>query len=242
MAAFDLPGPTFRHEKFAEYKIHREKAPQELYDQIPLVKEVLTAFGVPIYEKAGYEADDLIGTMATKAKNQKDLQTIIATGDLDALQLVDGKRVAIFTLRKGVSDTVVYDEDAVFTRYGLKPEQLNDYRGLKGDPSDNIPGVPGVGEKTASAIIQTFGNLENLYDAISNFQFPISNEDKKKIKPPLSEKLIKKLIEHKEKAFFSKELSAIVTDLDIDFTPEKSEWRNKADVSKIETECEDLGF
>ncbi|MEK7151363.1 MAG: 5'-3' exonuclease H3TH domain-containing protein, partial [Patescibacteria group bacterium] len=148
-AAFDLKGPTFRHEKFAEYKIHREKAPQELYDQIPLVKDVLKAFGIPIYTKEGYEADDLIGTLTIKAKAVQDTQVIITTGDLDALQLVDGKKVSVFTLRKGVNDTVIYDEDAVFERYGLKPESLNDYRGLKGDPSDNIPGVPGVGEKTA---------------------------------------------------------------------------------------------
>lgn len=250
-AAFDLKGPTFRHEKFAEYKAHREKAPQELYNQIPLVKEVVAAFGIPIYEKEGYEADDLIGTLTTRAKTQKDLQIIIATGDLDALQLVDGKKVVVFTLRKGVSDTVVYDEDAVFARYGLKPEQLNDYRGLKGDPSDNIPGVPGVGEKTSSELIKRFGSLDSLYQFLENpkFKLQISNKiTKSKIKKAgttgleISQKLVEKLIEHKEKAFFSKELSAIVTNLDTDFTPEKSEWRKKADISKIETAFRNLGF
>ncbi|MBI2669877.1 MAG: DNA polymerase I [Candidatus Yanofskybacteria bacterium] len=237
-AAFDLKGPTFRHEKFAEYKIHREKAPQELYSQIPLVKEVLAGFGVPIYEKEGYEADDLIGTLATKAKSQKDLQIIIATGDLDALQLVDGEKVAVFTLRKGVSDTVVYDQDAVFARYGLKPEQLNDYRGLKGDPSDNIPGVPGVGEKTAAELIKKFGNLDQLY------QFLEANKRQStKLKTAgISEKLAEKLIGNKEKAFSSRELSIIVTDLDIDFTMEKSSWRKNADISRIETAFRDLGF
>lgn len=233
VAAFDLKGPTFRHEKFADYKAHREKAPQELYDQIPLVKGVLAAFGIPIYEKEGYEADDLIGTLATKAKSEKDLQTIIATGDLDALQLVDGKKIAVFTLHKGVSDTVVYDEDAVFARYGLKPEQLNDYRGLKGDPSDNIPGVPGVGEKTAADLIQKFGSLEKLYEHL---------ESGKKNDKKISEKLAEKLLANKKKAFFSKELSTIVTNLDIDFTPEKSEWRKKTEISKIETTFRDLGF
>src|SRR3989344_5251422 len=234
-AAFDLPGPTFRHEKFAEYKIHREKAPQELYSQIPLVKEVLAAFGVPIYEKEGYEADDLIGTLATKAKSQKNLKIIIATGDLDALQLVDGKRVAVFTLRKGVSDTVVYDEDAVFARYGLKPEQLNDYRGLKGDPSDNIPGVPGVGEKTASELIKNFGSLGKLYEYLES-------EPKKDSKKEISEKLAEKLLTNKKQAFFSKKLSTIITDVDIDFSLEKADWRKNADVTKIETAFRDLGF
>ena len=238
VAAFDLKGPTFRHEKFAEYKAHREKAPQELYDQIPLVKDVLTAFGVPIYEKAGYEADDLIGTLATRAKAKKDLQTIIATGDLDALQLVDGGKVRVFTLRKGVSDTVIYDEAAVFERYGLKPEQLNDYRGLKGDPSDNIPGVPGVGEKTASDLIQKFGSLENLYQFLErNKQQPAELKT-----AGISEKMAEKLLEHKDKAFFSKELSAVVKDLDIDFTIDKSAWRENANISKIESAFRDLGF
>jgi len=196
-AAFDLAAPTFRHEEFAEYKAHREKAPEELHAQVPLVKQVLTAFGVPIYEKPGFEADDLIGALAEKAKRYKDpeveisnvsgkdkskshygagIQTIIMTGDLDTLQLVDDKKVVVFTLRKGVTDTVIYDEDEVFKRYGLKPRQLGDFKGLKGDPSDNIPGVPGVGEKTASALIQTFGSLESLYEKISNFQFPISKQ------------------------------------------------------------------
>ena len=239
-AAFDLKGPTFRHEKFAEYKIHRGKAPQELYTQIPLVKEVLTAFGVPIYEKEGYEADDLIGTLATKAKSQKNLKIIIATGDLDALQLVDGKRVAVFTLRKGVSDTVVYDQDAVFARYGLKPEQLNDYRGLKGDPSDNIPGVPGVGEKTASELIKRFGSLESLYQFLESSKSKIQKIETKKLE--ISEKLAEKLLENKDKAFSSRELSIIVTDLDIDFTMEKSAWRKNADISRIETAFWNLGF
>ncbi len=242
-AAFDLKGPTFRHEKFAEYKIHREKAPQELYNQIPLVKEVLSAFGVPIYEKEGYEADDLIGTLVTKAKSKKDTQIIIATGDLDALQLVDGQKVVVFTLRKGVSDTVVYDEDAVFARYGLKPEQLNDYRGLKGDPSDNIPGVPGVGEKTAADLIQKFGSLEGLYGYLEK-QEARSKKQAKNMdgEKEISEKLAEKLLADKDKAFFSKQLSTIITNLDIDFTPEKSEWRKKADFSKIETAFRDLGF
>ena len=165
-ATFDLAAPTFRHEEFAEYKIHREKAPDELHAQTPLIKEVLIAFGIPIYEKPGFEADDLIGTLTEKAKNPAladkgwaNVQVIIMTGDFDTLQLGDDKKVVVFSLRKGVTDTVIYDEDEVVKRYGLKPEQLNDFKGLKGDPSDNIPGVPGIGEKTASALIQEYGSL-----------------------------------------------------------------------------------
>lgn len=243
VAAFDLAGPTFRHKEFTEYKIHREKAPQELYNQIPMVKEVMAAFGIPVYEKENYEADDLIGTLAVKAtKNlpppiraDGGLQIIIATGDLDTLQLVEEKKVVVFTLRKGVNDTVLYDEDAVFARYGLKPEQLNDYRGLKGDPSDNISGVPGVGEKTAADLIQRFGSLEKLYESLE------SNKTKNE-KLKISEKLAEKLLANKDKAFFSKQLSTIVTDLDVDFTLEGSDWRKNADISKIETIFRDLGF
>ena len=233
-ATFDLAGPTFRHEEFAEYKEHRERAPDELYAQIPLVKNVLEAFGIPVYERPGYEADDLIGTLATRAKKEKDLQVIITTGDLDTLQLVDGKKVVVFTLRKGVNDTVTYDEEAVKVRYNLKPEQLNDYRGLKGDPSDNIPGVPGIGEKTASDLIQRFGSLENLYKVL---------EDKKLLsKEKLSPKMIEKLVQNKEQAFFSKHLSTVVTDLDVDFSLDKTSWKEHADVAKVEKLFRDFGF
>ena len=168
-ATFDLAGPTFRHEQFEDYKIHRVKAPDELYRQIPIVKEILGAFGVPVYEKQGYEADDVIGTLASLAKREKNgkIQVIIVTGDLDTLQLVDGEKVVVYTMRKGMADTVTYDEKAVWTRYSLKPSQLSDYRGLKGDPSDNIPGVSGIGEKTAAELIQKFGSLDNLYEELA---------------------------------------------------------------------------
>lgn len=231
-AAFDLETPTFRHEEFAEYKSHREKAPRELLNQVPMVQEVLRAFGVPVYEKEGYEADDLIGTLTQKAKGQKDLQTIVATGDLDTLQLVDDKKVLVFTLRKGVADTVIYDEEAVIARYGLTPGQMNDYKGLKGDPSDNIPGVPGIGEKTASELIKQFVSLEKLYEALES----------KKTKEKISPKLIEKLLEFKNQAFLSKQLSTIVTNLDVDFSLAKADWRKNIEPAKITTIFKDLGF
>ena len=242
VATFDLAGPTFRHEEFADYKAHREKAPEGLHEQVPRVKEVLTAFGIPIFEKAGFEADDVIGSIAEKTRKIKDLQTIIATGDLDTLQLVQDDKVVVLTLRKGVTDTVLYNEDEVRKRYGLEPEQVVDYKGLKGDPSDNIPGVPGVGEKTASALIQTFGDLESLYKKISNFQFPISKKDKAKIKPPLSERLIQKLIENKDMAFFSKKLSTIIKDVDIDFKLQDAEWRKKMKKEEVARIFQEMGF
>ena len=234
-ATYDLAGPTFRHEEFAEYKAHREKAPDELYAQIPLTKEVLKAFGIPIYEKQGFEADDVIGALAEMVKKNPPaggIQVIIVTGDLDTLQLVDGEKVVVFTLRKGLTDTMVYDEKEVRNRYGLNPNQVIDYKGLKGDPSDNIRGVRGIGDKTASALIQKYGSIEGLYKKI----------EKAGSKEKLSPKLIEKLIENKDLALFSKKLSTIIRDIPIDFSLEKSDWRNNLNQNELERTLKELGF
>lgn len=241
-ATFDLAGPTFRHEEFAEYKEHRVKAPDELYAQIPIVKELLGAFGIPIFEKQSYEADDVIGSLAEQAKKRKNLQVVIMTGDLDTLQLVDKDRVVVFTLKKGVTDTVLYDEKGVRERYGFDPEFIPDFKGLRGDPSDNIPGVPGIGEKTASALIQSFGSLEQLYKGISNFQFPISKKQREKLKPPLTEKLIQKLLEHREVAFFSKKLATIICSIEVDFTLVRAAWQDHLDRKALEDQLKSLSL
>ncbi|PJE51165.1 MAG: DNA polymerase I [Candidatus Yanofskybacteria bacterium CG10_big_fil_rev_8_21_14_0_10_36_16] len=234
-ATFDLAGPTFRHEEFEDYKAHRVKAPDELYSQMDMVREVLEAFGIPVYEKKGYEADDVIGTVATSLKKEKDLKVYITTGDLDTLQLVDDDKIVVFTLRKGMSDTILYDEKAIMERYGLRPDQMNDYKGLKGDPSDNIPGVPGIGEKTATILIKEYGSLEKLYEYIEK-------TDVKKLKKPVSVKLAEKLIENKDQAFFSKQLSTIVTDLDVGFSIKDTDWKKNIDGEKVEKIFRDLGF
>ncbi|MBI2676768.1 MAG: DNA polymerase I [Candidatus Yanofskybacteria bacterium] len=237
-AAFDLAGPTFRHEEFEEYKAHRQKAPDELYAQIPLIKEVLQSFGVEIFEKEGFEADDLIGSLAEKSKKiQQDdgLQTIILTGDLDTLQLVEEDKVVVFTLRKGVTDTVIYNEKGVKERYGLEPYQVVDFKGLKGDPSDNIPGVPGIGEKTAITLLQKYGTIENLYKELAKIK-----EFKKG--DAISVKLAEKLKENEKQAIFSKKLATIVTNLDIDFSLEKVSWKNKYDKTTVIQILKKLGF
>ncbi|OGM96809.1 MAG: DNA polymerase I [Candidatus Yanofskybacteria bacterium RIFCSPHIGHO2_01_FULL_39_44] len=230
VATYDLAGPTFRHKEFQEYKAHREKAPDELYNQITLTKNILTAFGIPIYEKQGFEADDLIGALAEKAKQEKDLQTIIVTGDLDTLQLVDADKVVVFTLRKGLTDTVLYNQEEVKKRYGITPEQVVDFKGLKGDPSDNIPGVPGIGEKIASSLIQEFGNIEELYKKLG------ANKTK------LSPKLIEKLTENKDQAFFSKKLATIVRNVPIDFTAENADWRKNLNRQEVDKLFKEFGF
>lgn len=157
-AAFDTPKPTFRHERFEAYKGTRPATPDGLVGQFQRVAEVLGAFHVPIFQLDGLEADDILGTLAARAV-QRGLDVVIVTGDLDALQLV-GPKVRVMTTRKGVTDTVFYDEQAVRERYGLEPAQLADFRALRGDATDNIPGVPGIGEKTATQLLAAHGDIE----------------------------------------------------------------------------------
>ena len=159
-AAFDAGIPAERLAAYPEYKAHRPETPDDLGSQFPLVRRALEAYGIPIVEVEGEEADDVIATLATRASKDK-LRTVIVSGDLDLLQLVDDS-VTVVVTRRGISDMARYDEAAVRERYGLAPAQLPDYRGLKGDPSDNLPGVPGIGEKTAAKLIAQYGTLENL--------------------------------------------------------------------------------
>ena len=220
-ACFDIKGPTFRHEKYEQYKAQRPKAPDELYLQIPMVKDVLKSFGVPVYEKQGFEGDDLIGTIAKLSPTE----TIIISGDSDNLQLIDDK-IKVYTLRKGVKDTVLYDEALVVKKYqGLKPKQLIDYRALRGDPTDNIPGVKGVGEKTATKLLQRFGTLENIYKKLDE------------IKPKTKELLVRS----REDAFVSKDLATIIQDVPLDFSLQDCSWDNY-DKEKATRAMEEFGF
>ena len=163
--AFDLGAPTFRHERYAEYKATRQRMPDDMRDQIPKVREVVKALGIPVYEREGFEADDVIATLVGQAE-ARGLATTILTGDLDMLQLVSERTQLMVSLRGGVANTVAYDLARIDERWGLRPDQMLDYKALKGDPTDNIPGVPGVGEKTASRLIATFGTLDALYERL----------------------------------------------------------------------------
>ncbi|TME82726.1 MAG: DNA polymerase I [Chloroflexi bacterium] len=196
--AFDLAGPTFRHEQYAEYKATRTRMPDDLRDQFPKVREVVRALRIPHYELQGYEADDVIGTLIVQAEAH-DLETTIVTVDLDMLQLVSDK-TRLMTTRSGVENTVIYDPAKIADRYGLVAGQMIDYKALKGDPTDNIPGVPGVGEKTAARLIGQFGTLDDLYARIDE------------ITP---EKLREKLRENRDQVFTGRELSTVVRDLPV---------------------------
>jgi len=198
--SFDLPGPTFRHEQYADYKATRVKMPDDLRDQFPKVREVVKALRIPVYEMPGYEADDVIGTITSQLDPREDLETTIVTVDLDMLQLVT-PRVRLMTTRSGVENTVIYDVDRIDERFELRPDQMIDYKALKGDPTDNIPGVPGVGEKTAAKLIREFGDLESLFGRLDE------------VTP---EKLRDKLRDHREQVFMGRELSTIVRDLPIE--------------------------
>ena len=202
-ASFDLHGPTFRDEMYADYKATRTKAPDDLYAQIPRVKELVTAFNIPIYELAGFEADDCVGTIARQAEAEG-IEAIIVTGDNDALQLVS-PLVKVFSIRKGIKDLVLFDREAVIAKYGFPPELVPDYKGLAGDASDNIPGVAGIGAKTATDLLKEFGPLEKIYDRL----------------PDVRESVRKKLEADKERAFFSKDLGTIRTDAPVTFDAAK---------------------
>ncbi len=225
IATFDLEGPTFRNLEFKEYKAKRVKAPQDLYDQIPMVKKVVKSLNIPIYEKQGFEADDVIGTIVQKTKDEE-IKKIIITGDLDTLQLVDQK-TEVYTPKKGVKDMFVYDQKAVKERFDLKPKQIIDLKGLQGDSSDNIPGVPSIGAKTAVELLKQFGSLEKLYKDLE-----VSD---------LNPKLKARLLEYKDLAFLSYNLATIKKDVPIDFNLKKCEWGgyNEKQVIKL---LEELGF
>jgi DNA polymerase-1 len=165
-ALFDRPEPTFRDEKYAEYKAQRPPTPDELISQIIEAHKLFEAFGIKTFEKPGYEADDLIATLAEKFKTLPDVQVVILTGDRDTLQMVEGDKLVVQTFNKGVSDTTIYNEPAVIEKYGIAPTQMVDYKALVGDSSDNIKGVPGVGPKTALELIKRYGTVKNMYERI----------------------------------------------------------------------------
>lgn len=167
-ALFDRPEQTFREKEYAEYKAQRPVTPDNLISQLIEAHNLFFAFGIKTFEKPGYEADDLIATLATKFSGKDDAKAVILTGDMDTLQLVENEKILVRTFKKGVSETMTYDEEAVRERYGLIPRQLIDYKALVGDPSDNIKGVPGVGPKTAVELLGRFGTLVGIYENLSS--------------------------------------------------------------------------
>jgi DNA polymerase-1 len=217
-ACYDLPGPTFRHKEYKDYKAGRAKADDELKQQLERSRDIFTAFHIPIYDAPGFEADDMLGTIVEQTKKQKDLEILIVTGDMDTLQLVSGKRVRVYTLRKGINDTVVYDEAQVNERFGFGPLQLPDYKGLRGDPSDNIIGIAGIGEKTGGELIQKFGTIEGIYKALKKGKETL-------VKAGIKPRMVELLSAGEGEALFSKMLATIRRDAPIQFVLPQKTWK-----------------
>jgi len=234
VACYDLPEPTYRHKIYNEYKAGRQKPDDNLIKQIDRSRDLFYAFNVPIYEKAGFEADDVLGTIAEKLKKEN-IDIIIASGDMDTLQLVDNDRVRVYTLKKGINDTILYNENAVIDRFGFKPKLLVDYKGLRGDPSDNIIGIRGIGDKIATILIQNFGSIENIYKQLENDENILLD---KGIKP----RIISLLKNNKDEAIFSKELATIRLDVPIDFSLSNKIWGEGVDKEKIISLFQEFSF
>ncbi len=213
IAAFDLPEPTFRHKEYKEYKAKRPPTPDELISQFSVVREGLKSLNVPVLQKKGFEADDIIGSVARIVSKRKGRKSVILSGDRDNLQLV-GPTTAVCLLKKGIKDTAIYDIGKVKEDYqGLEPGQLIDFKALKGDQSDNIPGIPGIGEKTAFDLISRFGSLKNIYKEIEKGSIGVSLA------------VESKLSDNKDKALMSKNLVTIRTEIELeDFDIDNCCW------------------
>lgn len=234
-ACYDLAGPTIRHEAYEDYKGTRAKTEDALALQLDESRKVFAAFGIPTYERAGFEADDLLGTIAHELRKDNGVDVIIASGDMDTLQLVDKKKVRVYTLKKGINDTILYDEKAVIDRFGFGPELIPDYKGLRGDPSDNIKGVPGIGEKTATDLITNFGSVESIYKTLKKGDAPLLD---KGIKP----RIVALLREHEEDARFSKSLATIRLDAPIAFQLPEHLWHENVEMKLLLAMCDEFGF
>lgn len=236
-ACYDLPEATYRHEAYKEYKGGRQKTDDALVSQINRARDIFKYFGIPIFEKPGFEADDLIGTIAHLTKDSPELRVVIASGDMDTLQCVDKKRVEVFTLKRGINDTVIYDEAAVKARFGFGPAMVVDYKGLRGDASDNIPGIRGIGEKTATTLLTNFGTLEQMYEKLEK-----KGGEEKFIEAGITKRIIGLLRDGKEDAEFSKMLATIRTDALDSFDLATTKWREHAAVEQIQNLFSEFGF
>ncbi|TSC87018.1 MAG: DNA polymerase I [Parcubacteria group bacterium Gr01-1014_8] len=235
VAARDLPGGTHRHQLFEEYKATRAKADDELIAQLERAPRVFEAFGIPVCEAPGYEADDVLATIVKQLSKKEDVEIIIVTGDMDTLQLIDDERVRVYTLKQGISDTILYDEDRVKERYGFGPEMIPDYKGLRGDPSDNIKGIAGIGEKTATELIEKFGSIDDIYKALK--KTPKEFEERG-VKP----RIVQLLISGEKDARFSKELATVKYDAPVNFHIPREVWSLKEHAQSIVALCEEFEF
>jgi DNA polymerase-1 len=235
VACYDLPKPTYRHEAYKDYKAGRAKAEPELVSQMKRSRDIFTALSIPIYDKEGFEADDMLGTIVEQVKKDKNLRVIICSGDMDTLQLVTDKKVQVYTLKKGIKDTVLYDEEGVKARFGFGPELLPDYKGLRGDPSDNIIGIAGIGEKTGTDLITKFGGIEDIYKTLKKNRQSLLDAG-------IKERIVCLLEAGEEEAKFSKMLATIRRDAPIEFVLPEKIWKETVSLDVAEKLFTELEF
>jgi DNA polymerase-1 len=236
VACYDLPEPTHRHQAFDGYKAHRAKTDDSLVTQIERSRDILKVLHIPIYERPGFEADDMLGTIVEQTKGEKNLRVVIASGDMDTLQLIDGERVRVFTQRKG-AEVVMFDEKAVKNKFGFGPLLTIDYKGIRGDASDNIPGVPGVGEGSAMKLVAAYGPIEKIFAAIKK-----DGVEKVSEKCGVQKRFVALVAKHEEEAVFSKMLATIRRDAPIDFHLPERHWKDSIDVEATLALFSELGF
>lgn len=234
-ACFDLPKPTFRHIAYDAYKGTRQKSDDELISQLIRAKDVFDAFTIERFELEGFEADDIIGTLVEKLKKEKDIEIIIVSGDMDTMQLIEGEKIKVYTLKKGIQETQMYDEKKVIERYSFTPKQIPDYKGLAGDPSDNIPGIRGIGEKTATELLNHFGTIEKMYATLKKDRQQFLDKG-------IKERIVKLLEEGEEEALFSKTLATIRLDAPIQTPDISKSWSDDFVPEKLTAIFEDLEF
>jgi len=241
VAAYDLPGPTYRHEAYKAYKAGRPKTDLALVAQIKRSHDLIAAFNIPEYSAPGFEADDILGTIVEQVKKQKMKEdVIIASGDMDTMQLIDDDHVRVYTLKKGIKDTIIYNEKAVMARFGFGPKLIPDYKGLRGDSSDNIIGIAGIGEKTATDLMTNFGSIDDIYKFLEKGKG--DSGDKKLLDAGIKPRIVELLKNGKEEAMFSKMLATIRRDAPIDFELPAKKWRDDFDFTKIEILFKELEF
>lgn len=232
-ACFDLPQKTQRHEMFKEYKGTRKETDASLVEQIKNSRKIFEAWGIPMYDAPGFEADDCLGTIVEQLKDGL-VDIVIASGDMDTMQLIVDEQVQVFTLRKGIQDTVLYSEQAVIDRFGFPPKAIPDFKGFAGDSSDNIPGIKGIGEKTATDLVKIFGSVDGVYAAIKKDAGVLAEHGFKKA-------AIEKIVGGEEEAQFSKMLATIRRDAPIAFALPK-EWKEVFSYEKVHALCDQYEF
>lgn len=235
IACYDLAGPTMRHDVYDGYKAGRKKIDDALINQLERSKDVFKALDIPMYSSPGFEADDMLGTIVEKLKSEKDVEVFIASGDMDTMQLIDGDKVQVYTLKKGIKDTIIYNEKAVIERFGFGPELLPDFKGLRGDPSDNIIGIAGIGEKTAEDLIVKFGSIEDIYKKLKK-------DEESFIKLGIKKRIVELLKNGEEEAMFSKMLATIRRDAPIHFSIPTKTFKDGIDMQKVNTLFQEFEF